>query len=156
MREFYANLVRKKDKMCYVRGRWTLFDKESINKTFKLSEQKDGSKFKKLHKDPGHQNIVKLLIVGKREWNTTKKNPFDSISRGSLTEEAKVWFYFLSSVLRSSKHLSTMQKGEVVLLYAILKGYKMNMGKIIEKSIMNYYNSKYRGLIPHPSTITKL
>ena len=50
-----------------------------------------------------------------------------------------------------SKHLSTMQKEEAVLLYAILKGYKIDVGEIIEKSIYNY-----RGLIPHTSIITKL
>ena len=36
--EFYANLVGKKDKSCYVKGEWIPFDKESINKKFKLSE----------------------------------------------------------------------------------------------------------------------
>ena len=90
--------------------------------------------FKKLKKHPDHQNIVELLTDRKEEWNATKKNPFDFISRGSLTKEAKVWFYFLNSVLMPSKHLSTVRKEEVVLLYAILKGYKMNVGKIIEKS----------------------
>ena len=55
-----------------------------------------------------------------------------------------------------AKHLSTMRKEEPVLLYAILKGYKMTVGKIMEKSILNYFNSKYRGLIPHPVTITRL
>ena len=55
-----------------------------------------------------------------------------------------------------SKHLSIVRKEEAVLLYAILKGYKMDVGKIIEKSIYNYYCSNYRGLIPHPSTITRL
>ena len=49
-----------------------------------------------------------------------------------------------------------MRKEEALLLYGILKGYKLNVGKIIEKSIMNYYISKYRGLIPHLGTITRL
>ena len=70
--------------------------------------------------------------------------------------EAKVWFYFLSLVILPSKHLSTVRKEEALLLYAMLKGYKMNVGKIIEKSILNYYCSSYRGLIPYPSTITRL
>ena len=78
---------------------------------------------------------MELITDGKGEWNATKKNPFDSISRGSLTEEAKVWFYFLSSVLMPLKHLGMVWKEEAVFLYAILKGYKMNVGKIIEKSI---------------------
>ena len=43
-----------------------------------------------------------------------------------------------------------------MLLYAILKGYKMNVGKIIEKSIFNYYYNNFRGLIPYPSTISLL
>ena len=49
-----------------------------------------------------------------------------------------------------------MRKEEALLLYDILKGYKLNVGKIIKKSTLNYYSSKYKGLIPHPSTITRL
>ena len=55
-----------------------------------------------------------------------------------------------------SKHLSTVRREEAILLYALLKGYKINVGKIIEKSILNYSESKYRGMIPHPTTITRL
>ena len=32
----------------------------------------------------------------------------------------------------------------------------MNVGKIIETSILNYYRNNYRGLIPHSTTITRL
>ena len=66
--------------------------------------------------------IVELLTDGKSEWNSTKKNPYESIARGSLTKEAKVWFYFLSSVFLPSKHLKTMRKEEALLLYTIPKG----------------------------------
>ena len=70
--------------------------------------------------------------------------------------EGKVWFYFVSLVLLPSKHLSTVRKNEAILLYTLLKRYKLNVGKIIENSIMSYYIRKYRGLIPHPTTITRL
>ena len=36
VREFFANLVGKKDKMCYVRGKWISFDMKEINKTYNL------------------------------------------------------------------------------------------------------------------------
>ena len=85
-----------------------------------------------------------------------KETPHESIAKGSLIKEAKVWFYLVSSVLLPSMHLSAVRKNETVLLYALLKGYKINVGKIIENSIMSYYRSKYRGLIPHPTTITRL
>ena len=59
------------------------------------------------------------------------KNPLESIARGSLIEEAKVWFYFIYLVILPSKHLSTIREKKAVLLYAILKGYKFSVGKII-------------------------
>ena len=119
VREFYSNMVERKKKTCYVRGKWISFGREEINKAFKLSEHKDGSKFKKLKKDPDHQKIVELLTARKEGWNPTKTNPFDSISRGSLTEEGKVLFYFLNSVLRPSKNLSTVRKEEAMLMYVL-------------------------------------
>ena len=78
------------------------------------------------------------------------------INRGDLTEEAKVWFYFLASVLIPTKHVCTVIEQEAILLYAILKGYKVNAGAIIENSIMKYHEGNRRGLIPHPATITWL
>ena len=100
--------------------------------------------------------MVDLLTNGKGKWKATRKTPHESIARGSFTEEAKVWFYFVSSFLLPSKHLRTVRKNEAILLYALLKGYKINVGKIIDNSIMSYYKSKYRGLIPHLATIIKL
>ena len=41
-------------------------------------------------------------------------------------------------------------------MYAILKGYKFSLGKIIENSILSYYRGKYRGLVPYPALITRL
>ena len=117
---------------------------------------KDGAKFKKLQKEPEFHNMVEFLTNGKGEWSSTKKNPYESIARESLIEEVKVWFYFIGSVLLPSKHLSIVCQEEAILLYALLKGYKINVGKIIENSILNYYRSKYRGLMPHPATITRL
>ena len=73
-----------------------------------------------------------------------------------MTEEAKVWFYFIFSVILLSKHLSTVREKEAVILYAILKGYKFSVGKIIENSILSYYRGSYKGLVLHPALITRL
>ena len=141
--------------MC-VRGKSISFNRETINETFNLKVRKDWSKFKKLLKELEYQKIVDLLTDEKGKWKATRKTPHESIARGSLTEEAKVWSYFVNSVLLPSKHLNIVIKNEAILLYALLKGYKINVGKIIENSIMSYYRSNYRGLIPHPSIITIL
>ena len=59
-------------------------------------------------------------------------------------------------MLFPSKHLNTVRRNEAILLYALLKGYKINVGKIIKISILSYSRSRCRGLIPHPTTITNL
>ena len=41
-------------------------------------------------------------------------------------------------------------------MYAILKGYKFSVGKIIENFILSYFKSSYKGLVPHPALITRL
>ena len=78
------------------------------------------------------------------------------INRGDLTEKAKVWFYFLVSVLVPTKHVCTVREQEAIILYAMLKGYKLKAGAIIENSIMRYHEGNKRGMIPHPATITRL
>ena len=156
VKEFYANMVDMKDKKVYIRGKWISFNREQINQTYNLNERKNCSKFKKLVKEPDFHKFVDLLNDGKGKWNATRKNPHESISRGSLTEQAKVWFYFICLVILRTKHLSTVREKEAVLLYAILKGYKFSVGKIIENSILSYYRGGYRELVPHPALITRL
>ena len=94
-----------------------------------------------------------FLTGGKGKWNSTKKNPHDSIPRGSLTKEANVWCYFIASVIIPTKHLCTIRENEAIILYALLKNYKFDVGKIIETSIKTFHKIVKRGLIPHPATI---
>ena len=42
------------------------------------------------------------------------------------------------------------------MLYAILKGYKLSVRKIIENPILSYYRGGYRGLVPYLALITRL
>ena len=155
-REFYANMVGMKDDSIYVRGVWVPFNDRRINEVFKLRDFEHGSKYKKLLENPNYKKIVKRLTRGEGKWEVTKKNPHHAIKRGALTEEAKVWFYFISSVIVPTRHLSTVREQEAILLYAFLKGYKISMGIMIEESIRGYHHSNKRGLIPHPTTITRL
>ena len=155
VKEFYANLVGRKDNTVYVRGVWVPYGAQAINQVYGLAGLKHGSKFKKLLENPDLKKIAEKLTDGKAQLRQEKGGP-KILNRGSLTEEAKVWFYFLASVLVPTRHLSTVREQEAVMLYAILKGYKINIGAIIENSIMRYHDGNKRGLIPHPATVTIL
>ena len=155
VREFYSNLVGRKDNTVYVRGVWVPYGAQAINQVYGMAGHKHGSKFKKLLENPDLNKIAEKLTDGKAQLRQ-EKGGIKTLNRGSLTEEAKVWFYFLASVLVPTKHLSTVREQEAVMLYAILKGYKINIGTIIENSIMRYHEGNKRGVIPHPATISIL
>ena len=67
-----------------------------------------------------------------------------------------MWFYFTASIIIPTKHLCTIRENEAIILYALLKGYKFDVGKIIETSIKTFHKIVKRGLIPYPATITRL
>ena len=113
----------------YVRGVWVPMSHERINEVLQIKDPKNGSK---LLEEPNHDKIVDFLTGGKGKWNSTKKNMHESIHRGSLIEESKVWFYFIAYVIIPTKHLSTIRENEVILLYALLKGYKFDVGKLLK------------------------
>ena len=155
VKEFYSNLVGRKDNSIFVRGVWVPYGAEIINAIYGMEGQKHGAKYKRLADRPNREKIARMLTDGKVKWGTGQGEK-KIIHRGDMTEEAKVWFYFLASVLIPTKHVCTVREQEAVLLYAILKGYKVNPGAIIENSIIKYHKGSRRGLIPHPATITWL
>ena len=128
---------------------------KTINEMYGMEGQKNGSKFKKMMDNPNREKIARKLTDGKGKW-VKGKGEQKTINRGDLTKEAKVWFYFLASVMVPTKHVCTVREQEAIILYAMLKAYKINAGAVIENSIMRYHEGNKRGLIPHPATITRL
>ena len=155
VREFYSNLVGRKENSVFVRGVWVPYGAETINAMYGMEGQKHGSKYKKIAESHDREKIARRLTDGKVEWGQGQGEK-KIINKGDLTEEANVWFYFLASVLVPRKHVYTVREQEAVILYAILKGCKLNAGAIIENSIMKYHEGNKRGLIPHPAIITRL
>ena len=122
-------------KIVCVKGKWISFSKEKINETFNLKEQKNGSKFKKMLKEPKYHKIVDMQRNGKGKWKATRKTLHESIAKGSFIEKAKVWFYFASSILLPSKNVSIVRKNEAILLYALLKGIKSMWARSLKISL---------------------
>ena len=122
-RKFYENMVWIREDSVYVQGVWVPFKHQRINEVFQLKELKHGLKFKNLVESPDHGKIINLLTVGQGKCEATKKNRHHAINRGSLIEEAKVWFYFIASVIIPTKHLCSVREQEAIILYALLKGY---------------------------------
>ena len=65
VREFYANMIAMKDDSVYIRGIWVPMGHERINEVLQIKDPKNGSKYKKLLREPNHQKIVDFLMAGK-------------------------------------------------------------------------------------------
>ena len=72
------------------------------------------------------------MIDSLGQWQRTKTIHNTYIDRGNLTEAVKVWFYFINSVLTLSKHVLIVRQDYAILLYALVKGFRLNVGKIVE------------------------
>ena len=94
------------------------------------------------------EEFIKELTEGLGVWQRTKTYI------GDFSEVVKVWFYFVNSVLTPSKHVSTVRQDYAILLYALVKGFSLNVGKIVEQFILDYTESNFSGNIPHLALIT--
>ena len=47
-------------------------------------------------------------------------------------EVNKVWFYFVNSVVTPSKHVLIVRQDRAILLYALVKAWSLNVGKLVE------------------------
>lgn len=59
------------------------------------------------------------------------------VDRIDLKPITKVWIKFLKSRLMLTTHTTTVSQDQIVLLYAIVKGLTIDVGKIIEKKIQD-------------------
>ena len=68
VREFYSNLVGRKENSVFVRGVWVPYGAETINEMYGMEGQKHGSKYKKIAYSPTREKIARRLIDGKLKW----------------------------------------------------------------------------------------
>ena len=114
----------------------------------------DYKEYEKLQEDLKFEEIVKELTDGLGVWQRTKTIRNAYIDKGDLLEAVKVWFYFINSVFTHSKHVSTVRQDRAILLYALVKGFNLNVGKIVEQSILDYLENNFSRNIPYPALIT--
>ena len=65
VREFYSNLVGRKENSVFVRGIWVPYGAETINAMYGMEGQKHGSKYKKIANSPNCEKIARRLTDSK-------------------------------------------------------------------------------------------
>ena len=75
-------------------------------------------------------NVLKTLTVEGSSWLNEEGRVVNKID---LKQIAKVWVKFLKSWLIPITHTTTVSHEKLILLYVILKGLPIDVGKIIER-----------------------
>ncbi|KAJ4717211.1 Retrovirus-related Pol polyprotein from transposon 17.6 [Melia azedarach] len=88
------------------------------------------------------------------QWivSSTKKR---TVMQTALTPAARVWYHFIKFRLRPTTHNDTVSQSRILLIYALLIGLSINIGRIILAE-MRKCISKAAGQLYFPSTITML
>ena len=66
------------------------------------------------------------------------------VNRIDLKQIAKAWVKFLKSRLMPTTNTTTISQDRLILLYAIVKGLAINVGKIIEQEIKKCATKKQK------------
>ena len=143
VKEFYANLGERKDLKCYVKGRWIPFRERAISQILGLKQVGECVEYEQHQKSLSFEEIARELTNGLGQWQRTKTIQNAYIDRGDLTKTNKVWFYLINSVFKPSKHISIVRHDCTLLLYALVKGFELYVGKIIKESILDYAENNF-------------
>ncbi|KAK9018938.1 hypothetical protein V6N11_033983 [Hibiscus sabdariffa] len=87
-------------------------------------------------------------------WNVRGKNP-KTISRPHLQPEAKLWNTFVKSYLMPTSHNQTVDRTRLVLINAIITGYKFNVGEVIARELSAACQND-KGILAFPYLISAL
>ncbi|KAK8716459.1 hypothetical protein V6N13_043766 [Hibiscus sabdariffa] len=87
-------------------------------------------------------------------WNVRGKNP-KTISRPHLQPEAKLWNTFVKRNLMPTSHNQTVDRTRLVLINAIITGYKFNVGEVIARELYAACQND-KGILAFPYLISAL
>lgn len=88
--------------------------------------------------------VFKTLTIQGSEWMNKKSRV---VNRIELIPIAKVWVKFLKSRLMPTTHTTTISQDRLILLYAIVKGLAIDVGKIIKKEIREFTTRKQKSVV---------
>ena len=155
VREFYANAKKHTNKKAFVRGKCVHFDNHTINRFYGLGGFED-DEYSEYRKNPNPNKVIKRLTNNRVAWKLSPTNEVVNFPSSSLGYEAKAWHYFIFATLLPSGNTSDVTKRRAILNYVIFKGFTIDVGKIIERSILATLEGKRIAGLGHPSLIYQL
>ena len=152
VREFYANADEHRRGKVMVRGKTVSFESSSINKFYEL-QNIPNSEYISYLSNVNYEDVCNTLCVPGSSWKMSGGMP-KTLAGTSLTVEARAWQYFMCQKMMPANHYTNVTVERAVLVYAILKGMSIDVGRVLFDSII--HTIKNRLGLYFPSLITQL
>ena len=88
-------------------------------------------------------------------WKRYQNGDLKNFPRQAKTKVSKVWHYFVCAKLQPITNFSVIMKNQAALVYAIQENKKIDIGLIIQHSILHGFETAIQGFV-HPYLITEL
>ena len=142
--------------LCLSRVGGSISGARTINQIYQLRED-DSEEYRVLFVDIDFESLMRELTQGQGVWRRhPSTDEFTTFRMHTLTPYAKVWYNFLCVKIKLSPHLSTVTKDKTILLYAMTKGFQLDIGTIIERGLTESTQGRCTEALIHPSLITQL
>ncbi|KAJ1413502.1 hypothetical protein SESBI_19578 [Sesbania bispinosa] len=161
--EFYTNGWRTKDEdwpefTTFVRGKVVKFDPDHINKILCIGSDPSiyGPTFADFCKrSPNFQEMLQVLCCTDVVWLPINQPKHKALKMGDLRPFPRAWGAFIIASVLPVLHDTTLLLDRVKVLFAIMKGMKIDVGSIISEEMATIMSSKTKSLA-YPSLITLL
>ncbi|KAK8597092.1 hypothetical protein V6N12_065568 [Hibiscus sabdariffa] len=152
--EFYTSNAAGEDTVT-VRGRRVPANSDTINNILDLPNDSPGIyELIDVLEEEDLDTIKDQLCEPGTAWNVRGKNP-KTISRPHLQPEAKLWNTFVKRNLMPTSHNQTVDHTRLVLINAIITGYKFNVGEVIARELSAACQND-KGILAFPYLISAL
>lgn len=157
VREFYANLMVKHKKFrVRVRGRMVAFDSKTINAVYSMPDIDEDEHTTFLGGAVDYEEILRILCNPGAVWNINNDRTLVNFKANFLKYDTMVWFLFVTSRIMPSSHETEVTKERAALVYSIVTGKTVDIGKLVQASILHAASGTSTLSMPHSSLITDL
>lgn len=157
VREFYANLRAKPNTYdVLVRGKRVSFSAQTINTLYSMPNY-DQEGYRAFMQAPiEYDSLLDFLCYTGATWKLSASGHVMSFPARHLKQAAMAVFLFIIARLMPAKHATDVTKDRAILIYCILMGHTLDVGKLICSSILHAARSNKNINLPHSSLITEL
>ncbi|XP_004514775.1 uncharacterized protein [Cicer arietinum] len=166
VREFYSCILERKQNFVLVRGVRVCFTPKTLNFHFNLIKDlkcndndvvDEYQCLKNTVSDEKLNSIMKTLTVRGTNWKTEKGKNVWKIPFLALKAIPKVWYRLICTKLLPNSNFQSVDKDRLLLLYCVVEGFSINVGKIIyDEIIACAFKKKKKERLLFPSLISDL